>query len=127
MTDREILWKQYTQNVELYKFYMELVIKLNAFYYAVTGAIVSYYFAHPGVENIQYSLLLPLAMSVAFAGFFVYGAILMRPLRQEVFAIRDALGLKVAPELQVLVVLLYIFTVVFLAIASGCAYILACA
>jgi len=65
-------------------------------------------------------------MSVAFSGFFVYGAVLMGALRQEVFAIRDALGLKVAPELQVLSVFLYIFAVVFSLIAIGCGYLLWC-
>lgn len=124
MDDRELLWKQYSQNVDLYKFYMDLVIKINVFYYAVTGAILSYYFSHLEVANIRFSLLLPILMSVAFAGFFVYGAVLMRALRQEVFDIRDALGLKVAPELQVLSVLLYIFAVVFSFVAIGCSYLL---
>jgi hypothetical protein len=35
VTKTEILWRQYAQFVELYKFYMDLILKLNVFYYAV--------------------------------------------------------------------------------------------
>lgn len=124
MNDRELLWRQYSQNVDLYRFYMELVIKLNVFYYAVTGAILSYYFSHTTMESVHLSLVLPLVMSVAFAGFFIYGALLTSVLRADVFAIRDALQLRAAPDLGVLSVLLYIFAVVFLIVASACGYLL---
>ncbi len=124
MNDRELLWKQYSQNVDLYRFYMELVVKLNVFYYAVTGAILSYYFSHTTMESIHLSLVLPLVMSVAFAGFFIYGALLTSVLRADVFEIRDALQLRAAPDLGVLSVLLYIFAVVFLIVASACGYLL---
>ena len=64
------------------------------------------------------------ASSVAFAAFFVYGAIIMKLLRREVFDIRNALGLRVAPDVGVLSVLLYIFASVFLIVATGCAYLI---
>jgi ABC-type multidrug transport system permease subunit len=118
----EILWKQYQQNVDLYKFYMELVIKFNIFYYAVTGGIISFYFANNTIPNIKYSLLLPILMSICFAGFFIYGAILMKHLRREVFEIRDKLTLTVAPDVSVLSVLLYIFSAIYIiiSISLGC-------
>ncbi len=67
MDKQELLWRQYSQNVELYKFYMEIVIKFNIFYYAVTGAIVSFFFKNSTISNIKYSLLFPILMSIAFA------------------------------------------------------------
>lgn len=131
MDRSELLWRQYSQNVELYKFYMDLALKFNIFYYAVTGAILSFYFAQNGDgavpvpdSNIKYSLLLPILMSVAFAGFFIYGACLMRHLREEVFAIGDELGLAVTPDLRVLSVLLFIFSSVFIVVAVGCGYLI---
>ncbi|MFA4844255.1 MAG: hypothetical protein WC632_04805 [Candidatus Margulisiibacteriota bacterium] len=123
MDKTEILWKQYSQNVDLFKFYMKLVLELNVFYYAVTGAIFSFYFANHKITNIQYSLMLPLFMSLAFAGFFFYGAHLMKCIRQEVFDIRDNLGLKVAPDVGVLSLLLRIFAVLFIIVAIVCVYI----
>jgi hypothetical protein len=103
---------------------MKLILELNVFYYAVTGAIISFYFSNKAIENIKYSLLLPLVISLAFAGFFFYGANLMKPIREEVFAIRDALRLMVAPDMGVLTILLRIFAVIFLIISIGCIYIL---
>jgi hypothetical protein len=125
MDTLELLWRQYQQNVDLYKFYMDLTIKFNVFFYAVTGAIVSFALAqHNGNELIRFSLLLPLVMSLCFAGFFVYGGVLMRVLRRETFAIRDALKLQAAPDVGILSVLLYLFAFVFLLIAIGCGVLL---
>jgi hypothetical protein len=125
MDQRELLWRQYQQNIDLFKFYMELTIKFNVFHYAVSGAIISFVLAN--VENnelVRYALLLPLAMSFCFAVFFVYGAMLMQVLRQEVFSIRDALGLQAAPDVGVLTVLLRVFALIFLLVAVGCGVLL---
>ena len=125
MDAQELLWRQYQQNVDLYKFYMDLTVKFNVFFYAVTGAIVSFVLAqHNGNDLIRFSLLLPLVMSLCFAGFFVYGGVLMRVLKRETFAIRDALRLQAAPDVGVLSVLLYLFSFVFLLIAIGCGVLL---
>lgn len=125
MDASELLWKQYQQNVDLYKFYMDLTIKFNVFFYAVTGAIISFALTeHNGNELIRYSLLLPLVMSLCFSGFFVYGGVLMRVLRQETFSIRDTLKLQAAPDVGVLSVLLYLFAFVYLLIAIGCGILL---
>ncbi|MEK6589924.1 MAG: hypothetical protein AABZ11_04520 [Nitrospinota bacterium] len=118
MDDRELMWKQYQLNVDLYRSYLELVLKINLFYYAITGAIVSFYFAHESESLVRFSLVLPLVMSVAFSGFFVYGAILSRHTRTEIFKIRDALGFQTAPEVRVLIVFLWIFAVIFALVAA---------
>lgn len=107
---REDLWKQYEISVDLYKHYLKLVIEMNVFYYAITGAIVSYYFAHRTEEpEIRFALVLPILMSLLLAGFFIYGSIMNRFSRVDMFRIRDALGLRVAPEFAVLSWLLVIF------------------
>ena len=36
MEQDELRWRQYQLHVDLYKFYLELVLKLNAGYYLVT-------------------------------------------------------------------------------------------
>jgi hypothetical protein len=43
---REDLWKQYEVHVDLYKHYLKLSVEVNVFYYAITGALLSYFFAH---------------------------------------------------------------------------------
>ena len=108
-TDRELLWRQYKTHIDLYKSYLDLVIKFNVFYYAITGGILSYFFTNKAEPLMKWSLLLPFLMSLMFGGFFLFGASLAKVSREEVFSIRDALGFETAPELQVLVVLLRIF------------------
>jgi hypothetical protein len=124
MSQIEILWKQYQQNIDLYKFYMDLLVKFNIFYYAVTGGIVSFYFSHIDIDKIGYSLLLPILMSICFSGFFIYGAYLMKYLREEVFEIGNKLNLKVAPDVGVLSVLLYIFSGIYFIISISLAYLI---
>jgi hypothetical protein len=105
---KDLLWKQYELHVGLYKHYLELALKFNVFYYAATGAILSYYFSKTDVPMIKYSLLFPVIMSLGFAILFIYGAIALRITRQDVFDLRDKLGFETAPELSVLSILLII-------------------
>ena len=116
--DKDSLWKQYQLHVDLYKYYLEMVIKFNVFYYAVTGAILSFYFSQKEVSLIRYSLLFPILLSIAFGGFFLYGSTLLEVVRQEVFDIRDKLQLDTAPEMKVLTILLRITAVLFLFVAA---------
>lgn len=118
MDDRELLWRQYELNVDLYKGYLDLVVKMNVFYYAVTGAILSFYFANQN-DLTQLSLVLPLLMSLALGTFFVIGAWLARVPREETFKIRDALGLIAAPEIGVLILLLWVFAVLMFVVGGG--------
>lgn len=123
MDNRELLWRQYQLNVELYKGYLDLVVKINVFYYAITGAILSFYFAHQN-DLTKLSLLLPLLMSVTLGAFFMIGAWLARVSREETFRIRDALGLMAAPEIGVLILLLGIFAVLMFVVAGGLVWLL---
>ena len=106
-------------HIDLYKHYLKLTIEFNVLYYAITGAILSYYLTHSGLPFIKYSLVLPLAMSALFAGFFVYGARLMAVSRDEVFNIRDSLDFESAPDLTVLSVLLWIFSTLMAFVAAA--------
>jgi hypothetical protein len=68
MDDRELLWRQYQLNIDLYKGYLELIVKINVFYYAITGAILSFFFSNQN-HLTKFSLLLPLFMSIALEFF----------------------------------------------------------
>jgi hypothetical protein len=113
----DILWKQYDLQVGLYKGYLELLLKFNVFYYAATGALVSYYFSKPDIPWMKYSLCFPVLMSVGFATLFIYGASKTHVVRQELFDIRDKLGLDTAPEYKVLFVFLWISAILMVIVA----------
>jgi len=71
---QELLWRQYQLVMKTYRDYLELLLKINVFYYAVTGAILSYYFIHDTQPQIKFALLLPLLMNLAFLILFFGGA-----------------------------------------------------
>ena len=117
--DKDILWKQFVVYVDLYKFYLDLTIKINLFYYGITGAIVSFYFTHPHTPLIRYALCLPVLMGLAFSGIFFWGAHLMPVLRKDIFDIRDKLELATAPDLGVLTLALRMFASLLLFVSFG--------
>lgn len=118
---REILWRQYEQHTELYKFYFNLTLQANIFYFTLTGAILSYYFTHLGNGPIRYSLLLPIILSTAIGILFLYGAELMKYPREEMFSIRDELNLDTAPDFHILTLFLKLFGYVLLGIGFSIA------
>ncbi|HTR24436.1 MAG TPA: hypothetical protein VMI10_10660 [Terriglobales bacterium] len=119
--DKDILLKQYELQLDLYKQYLELVLKFNIFYYAVTGAILSFYFTNTSDVGLPRYLLLcfPVLLSFGFAVFFVWAASLVRFSRYEVINIARALGLQVFPEMRVLAMLLRLSGALYAVVALG--------
>jgi hypothetical protein len=121
---QDVLLKQYELHMELYKQYLELVLKFNIFYYAVTGAVLSFYFSNTANLGVPRQLLLvfPVVMSLGFGGFFIYAASLVKVTREEIMALGEALGFLTFPEIRVLAVLLRLsggmFTIVALCIIA---------
>ena len=115
----ELLWRQYAQHVDLYKFYMEVAVKLMAFHYAITGAILSFYFAQPSGSTVRWALLLPLVQCLGIAIIFWKGASLLRVTRKDVFDLRDSLRLQVAPDFSFLGHFLQLFAGILVLTAIG--------
>ena len=68
MDDRESLWRVFEKEIELYKFYLEVALKLSVFVFGITGAIISYYLAHAAAGPwARGALILPLIMNCGFA------------------------------------------------------------
>jgi hypothetical protein len=107
--ERETLWKQYALHVDLYKFYLDIVVKVTVFYYAITGAILTYYFQHTFDGVARFALLLPFVFSLVIGCIFFWGALLHDVTRTDLFALRDKLGLDTAPEIGILRIFLFAF------------------
>ena len=123
---KEILWRQYNLHTDLYKFYLKLGLKANIYYYGITGAIVTYYLMHKNNDYIRYSLLLPVILWFLLILIFVYGAIMMKYPRKEIFDIRDELELSSAPELQVLSIFLCFFSFALLIVSISITFMFFC-
>lgn len=100
--DSELLLKEFNLHIDLVKHYLDLVIKFNVFYYAVTGALLSYYFTHFKTETlVKWSLMLPILMSFFFGILFVTASRAIPQVDDEITFISRLLGFA-KPEVRVL-------------------------
>ena len=65
-TEREILWREYALNADLYKFYMDICIKSNLLYFEITGGILTFVLTRAQFPLAKYALALPVIMSLSF-------------------------------------------------------------
>ena len=115
MDVNSIEWKDYEMSIELHKSYLDLALKLNLFHYAVTGAILSFHFSKESPTVSVIGLFLPMVLSFALGGFFLYSAKLAMTLRSNIKKRAEILELHVYPEGIVLVIICSIFGVVMVA------------
>ena len=109
MDPSEIKWNDFKMNVDLHRSYLDLAINLNMFYYAITGAIVSFHFANSASPTAKLALILPVILSIGLTVFFFWSAKLAHNLRFHIKSTAEELGLKCYPEGIVLVLLCIIF------------------
>lgn len=119
MDRQELLWRQYKLHVGLYKEYLGLTLKVNAAFYAITGAIVTYVLAHRADDMPRVSLFIPVVMGTGLFLLFLYGAVKLRHTRDEMISIREELQLQTVPELYVLRGLLWVSMIGFFVVCGG--------
>ena len=116
MDRTDLLWRRFELHVALFKHYLDMTLKINVAFYAISGAVVSYVLAHPGDRTSQAGLLIPLILGIGLTTVSVFGALMLGETRKDLLSIRDELGLKTAPEVRVLSLLLWASAVGFLAV-----------
>ena len=114
-----MLWNTYQLEVSLYRDYLKLAFKVNAFYYVGVGAILSFFSTHAENSLVWLPLSFLLVLSLSLAGFAIYGALRSRVTRQHIIMLAGALGLMAFPEVRVLTALLWLSAVLVLATALG--------
>jgi len=114
-------WRGIDTDIELYKFYLELLLKAGGFITTVTGAIVSYYLANAERYLIRLALTLPFVLSF---GFLVVCILSIRPARilnEDHARACQRIGADNPYDLSPLTKLLILFSVVFAIICVGLA------
>ena len=93
MTDeQEFLMKQLETQLDMYKFYFELALKLSVFSIGLTGAIVSYYLANKDINQVfVFSLYVPAAVSGGLLALFMYGLKTIPPVQNQLEQISSEL------------------------------------
>jgi len=114
--DKNILWESYKHDIDTHKGYLDLAIKLNIFYYAITGAIISFYFLHVEEQSlVKFSLVLPIMMSLGLTVFLWKGADASKISHQNIEHTAAQLGFQTFSAIAaVLELLLRIFSVLLL-------------
>src|SRR2546426_884662 len=120
----QILWNTYQLEVGLYRDYLKLPLKVNAFYYVGVGAILSFFATNKDKPLVWLPLAFLLVLSLFLVGLVVYGALRSRITRQHIFMLAVALGLVAAPEARVLTVLLWLSAALILVTVGGISVIL---
>ena len=115
--EKEDIWKQYQIDIDMYKHYMDMMLKFNISFYAITGAIISFYFSRKDIPMIKYSLLFPIIMSILYAVYFGYCIPLTENSRQHIFDLCKKLEFSYGQEFNVLKVWLYIMVIQFTLVA----------
>jgi hypothetical protein len=76
----EFKWKEYALYIEHFRYYLEITLKTNIFFYVSTGGVVGFYLSTSSEAKgtVKYFFLLPIFVGTALTGMFIYGANLWR-------------------------------------------------
>jgi hypothetical protein len=121
MTREESDWKQYDMAAATVRSSLELVLKANMFYYAVTGAILSFYFSRPEPvpPHLRFVLGFPVLMAGAMAVIFWLAASTMWRGEEQLREITGRLRLTAYPDTVALRRTLRASAVLLLALAAA--------
>lgn len=67
-------WAEYKLYVEHYRYYLDMTLKANGFFYLTAGGIAGYYLQHSTEPQMKYFLWLPMVAGLVLSGMFFYGA-----------------------------------------------------
>ena len=94
--------------VDLYKFTTNLYINLNAFYYTITGGLVSYYFTHArDTPHVRVALWIPVLMSLGFTVGGYYAATVIRRAIPSYQKLAESLEITDPPHVALLPAFIY--------------------
>jgi phosphotransferase system glucose/maltose/N-acetylglucosamine-specific IIC component len=116
---RKERWEEYKIHVDLFKYYLDLILRTNIAVFAILGAILTYYFKNKGEnKQLKKALLLPIILTLSLGGFYLYSACLWGNVSTTVNHLRESLGIFATPYVHILSVLLLLFGFVFLGIGD---------
>ncbi|MEP0911747.1 hypothetical protein NDI45_12570 [Leptolyngbya sp. GB1-A1] len=120
LEEDNLLWRQYNVFTDLFKFYVNTTWQVITWFYAITGAILVYYFDHaPKNPHLRYALLLPAVLSFGFSQIFKVGARQNKDLADWLDYIRSQLNLPGRPHVEILHLFLEQSSKLFLVVTIG--------
>lgn len=115
---RDFKWEELKIRIDHYKYYLNIALQANAFFYVIAGAVLGFYLKGPNEQSptshLEYLLLVPILIGTVLGGLFIYGALLQSTAANSIEAIREdlnssGLDIKEIPDILFLQRLLVIF------------------
>lgn len=101
--DQKMLWERYALYIDLYKYYFGATLKINAFFFGVAGAIVTYYFSNFENKAIALALYIPVVLGIAISVLYLFGIFTIGALEEDI----DRVVQKMEIETKVTITGLY--------------------
>ena len=100
MDEKEIAWRELEKDIELYKFYLDLIVKSAIFVFGITGGVISYYFANESKPLVLYSLIVPLLMNSGFFVIYIFSVNFAETLRNSHYLVCEKAGVLIPYEMS---------------------------
>jgi hypothetical protein len=88
------LWRQYDQLVDLYRYYLELVLKTASAFWLIVGGILAFAFANSDQPDARWALVVPVVMSVSLLVMTLWVRPMSRELCDAIEELADELGVR---------------------------------
>jgi hypothetical protein len=122
------LWRQYLVMVDLYKFYLEITWKVAVWYFATTGAILTYFFGHiagPDARPLLFVLLFLSFASLGFAYLHFRGSHHMHEVLPWLEYIAISLRIPGRPHVEFIAAFMLINSILYAAVGVACSVLFA--
>jgi hypothetical protein len=123
IADDDRLWRQYLVLVDLCKFYLETALKAAVWYFATTGAILTYFFSHnagPDARPLLFVLLFLSFASLGFGYLHFRGARHMHEVLPWLEYIALSLRIPGRPHVEFIAAFLLIDSILYAGVAAAC-------
>jgi hypothetical protein len=116
----ELLWRQYSLHYDVYKFHFDGCVKYTSLVFAITGALLGYYFKElQGHPNAKWVLFPAVVMNLCVGvGCFV-GGCAVGPRKREINVIAKRFGFSSPPNMSLLQMVLWLMCLVNVLTAVG--------
>lgn len=117
--------KELEIRIDSYKYYLNIALQANAFFYVITGAVLGFYLTglkdQPTNIHLKYFFLLPILIGSVLGAIFIYGSRMQWLGANSIERIRREFGrmginIEEIPDLNFLHLLLQIFGTIFIAV-----------
>jgi hypothetical protein len=124
LPEEKLKW-ELEKYLKLYEFYFDIALKAVGLFAAIVGTILSIYFGKDADPNVKRFLLqAPLIVSMVLGGIFIVGGMWWWRVSAKEKWIARHLKMVQLPEIAVLTYLLWVFGILFFAVAYGLSWLM---